>query len=440
VSIFEYTGPSVFGYETDQPVCRAAMICLHTSPLDRIGQGDAGGMNVYVKNLAIQLSRQGLPIDIFTRRTDPRTPEITEVVPGVNVIQITAGPPEPRPKNELFAYLDEFAAEAALYSLRNQVRYDVIHAHYWLSGWAAHLLQRYWHIPHLLMFHTTAHMKNAVAATADREIPLRMETERKLIDLADGLVAANPDERDDLIRYMRTPIDKVCTVPPGVNLHLFRPGDEAAARRELRLPQDERIILSAGRVDPIKGFDTLLHALARLRDEGQRPMLVLTGGKLDDAGAPTGGLTTLAAQAERLGLRPQLRFAGSQPHDRLAVFYRAVDVVAVPSRYESFGLVAIEAMASGTPVVASNVGGLRFTVEDGRSGYLVPHSDPEALANGLQRILTDDALRHRLGEGAITCADRFSWETVGERIQRMYVRLATGYRSDLCGTGHSLFA
>jgi len=439
VSIFDYTGPSVFGYETDQPVCRAAMICLHTSPIARIGQSDAGGMNVYVKNLAIQLSRQGLPVDIFTRRSDPFTPETVEVVPGVNVIQITAGPPAPLSKNELFAYLPEFASETALYSLRTQVRYDVIHAHYWLSGWAAHVLQRYWHVPQLLMFHTTAHMKNAVASTADREIPLRLEIERKLIDLADGLVAANPDEREDLISHMRSPIDKVCTVPPGVDLALFRPGDQTMARRELGLSQDEDIILGVGRIDPIKGFETLLNALVSMKTAGKTPTLIIAGGELDQDDEPLGSLARLRMQADILGVRDQIRFAGSQSHERLAIHYRAADVVAVPSRYESFGLVAIEAMASGTPVVASNVGGLRFTVENDRSGYLVPHSDPDALAAALGRILGDDVLRRCLGTGAITCAERFSWETVGERIERMYSRLATGYRSNLCDA-QSLFA
>lgn len=433
MSTFDYTGPSVFGYETDQPVCRAAMICLHTSPIARIGQSDAGGMNVYVKNLAIQLSRQGLPVDIFTRRIDPLTPETVEVVPGVNVVQITAGPPEPLPKNELFPYLQEFAEETALYALRNQLRYDVIHAHYWLSGWAAHLLQRYWDVPHLLMFHTTAHMKNVVAATADRETPLRMEIERKLIDLADGLVAANPDEREDLIGFMKTRVDKVCTVPPGVDLTLFRSGNQATARRELDLSPDDRIIFSAGRIDPIKAFDTLLHAVSQMDESGKTLTLVIAGGEIDADGEPAGALAELGALASTLGVRAMVRFAGSQPHDRLAVFYRAADVVAVPSRYESFGLVAIEAMASGTPVVASNVGGLRFTVENDRSGYLVPHSDPDALAHALGRILNDDDLRHRLGAGALQRAEQFSWDTVGERIQRMYARLATGYRSDLCG-------
>ncbi|MGI8485057.1 MAG: glycosyltransferase [Thermomicrobiales bacterium] len=439
MSIFDYTGPSVFGYETDQPVCRAAMICLHTSPIARIGQSDAGGMNVYVKNLAIQLSRQGLPVDIFTRRIDPHTPETVEVVPGVNVVQITAGPPEPLPKNELFPYLQEFASETALYALRNQFRYDVIHAHYWLSGWAAHLCQRYWDVPHLLMFHTTAHMKNVVAATADRETPLRMEIERKLIDLADGLVAANPDEREDLISFMKTRVDKVCTVPPGVDLTLFRSGDQATARHELGLSPDDRIIFSAGRIDSIKGFDTLLHALVHLKRSEQSPTLVLAGGELDPDGNPVGALANLATQASALGVRSMVRLVGSQPHDRLAVYYRAADVVAVPSRYESFGLVAIEAMASGTPVVASNVGGLRFTVENDQSGYLVPHSDPDALAGAIDRILSDSQLRQRLADGALHRADQFSWVTVGERIQRMYARLATGYRSDLCGT-HSMMA
>ncbi len=185
MSLADYPGPSVFGYETDAPLRRAAQVCVHTSPLATLGGKDAGGMNVYVRELACHLARLGLPVDVFTRRTNPDTPEITPLCPGVNVVTVTAGPPEPLDKNALFPYLPDFAVEMALYSLREGVRYDVVHAHYWLSGWAAHLVKRYWDTPFVQMFHTTAHMKNAVAGVADRESDLRLRTERRLLALAD---------------------------------------------------------------------------------------------------------------------------------------------------------------------------------------------------------------------------------------------------------------
>ena len=432
---YHYQGPSVYGYETDRPLRRAASICVHTSPLAALGTESAGGMNVYVLELACHLAQLGLPVDIFTRRTDLQTPETVEVCPGVNVVSIAAGPPVPLDKNAFFPLLPEFAAQAALYSLRQGVRYDVVHAHYWLSGWAAHLLKRYWDAPTLLMFHTTAHMKNAVAASADRETPLRLEKERQLIDLVDGLVAANPDERADLIWRQRLPADKVCTVPPGVNLERFSPGtptERAQARAELGLAPDEPAVLFVGRIDPIKGIDTLLGGQAILADRNAAPTLLVVGGELGKDGRPTGDLARVGVHAAELGIRDSVRLLGSQPQERLPVFYRAADVVAVPSRYESFGLVAVEAMACGSPVVASRVGGLRFTVEEGESGFLVPHNNPTALADALQRILADSTLRARLSAGAVGTAARFAWPTVAAQILHMYERLADGYRANLC--------
>lgn len=439
MSGYRYSGPSVFGYETDRPLRRAASISVHTSPVAEIGQQDAGGMNIYVRELACEVARQGLPIDIFTRRTDPTTPETVEICPGVNVVSLTAGPAKTLPKNDLFPYLADFAAEAALYSLREGVRYDIIHAHYWLSGWAAHLLQRYWDAPHLLMFHTTAHMKNAVAATADRETPLRLEIERRLIHLADGLVAANPDERADLIWRQRLRTDKVCVVPPGVDLRLFFPGDRREDRDRLGIRPEEHVILFVGRIDPIKGIDTLLRSTRRLVEDGLSPSVVIVGGQLDDNGNPVGGLAQVARDAAELGVADQVRLVGSIPHDALATYYRAADVVAVPSRYESFGLAAVEAMACGTPVVATRVGGLRFSVEEGEAGLLVPHSNPDALADALGQVLVDAGLRRRLGSGAVECAARFAWPAVASSIRHIYERLSEGYRANLCG-GEDLFA
>ncbi|MGC4106251.1 MAG: glycosyltransferase [Thermomicrobiales bacterium] len=431
--ISAYTGPSVFGYETDQPVRRAAMISLHTSPIARIGQRDAGGMNIYVRSLALQLARQGLEIDIFTRRSDPHTPEVVTVSPGVNVIHITAGPAEALSKNDLLPYIHDFASEAALYSLRAQVRYDIIHAHYWLSGLAAEQLKRYWHIPSLLMFHTTAHMKNAVAATADRETAVRLETERRLVHEADGLIAGNPDEQADLAAMLGTSTpNAICMIPPGVDLARFFPGDRAAERVTLGLDPDAQLVLSVGRVDPIKGFDTLLAAFRDLARRNASAHLLLAGGAIDEAGNPVGPMTTYAHIAEDLGIRNRVRFIGSIPHEDLVHWYRAVDVVAVPSRYESFGLVAIEAMASGAAVVASRVGGLRFSIENDVSGILVPHSQPAVLADAIDRVLRDDRLRERLSQNAVMAAQRYSWETVGAEIERMYIRLVTGMHRSPC--------
>jgi D-inositol-3-phosphate glycosyltransferase len=434
VTLAPYAGPSVFGYETDG-LRRVAQVSLHTSPLATLGGKDAGGMNVYVRDLACHLAATGLAVDVFTRRTSPDAPEQREICPGVTLVNITAGPPAPVDKNELFPLVPEFAAEMALYSLREGVRYDAVHAHYWLSGWAAHLVRRYWDTPFIQMFHTTAHMKNAVSGVADRESGIRLRTERHLLGLADGLIAANPDERADLIWRLGTPADKICTVPPGVDLTLFQPQNQAACRHALDLPRDRPIILFVGRVDPIKGIETLLEVAALMAAdvaESAPPLFLFIGGDLDDAGEPIGPLAGVRDAATALGVADRFHFVGSQPQNELPCFYGAADLVAVPSRYESFGLVAVEAMACGTPVVASRVGGLRYTIEEGVSGLLVPHSDPAALAAALAALLSDDPRRLAMAASARAAAERFAWPAVASSIRHVYHRLAAGHRARLC--------
>lgn len=428
----DYEGPSVFGFETDG-LRRAAAISVHTSPLATLGGKDAGGMNVYIRELSCHLARLGMPLDIFTRRTDPETPEIQAVCEGVNLISITAGPAAAVDKNDLFQYLPEFAEQAALYSLRAGVRYDVVHAHYWLSGWTAHLLKRYWDTPFVQMFHTTAHMKNAVSGSAHQESPLRTEIERKLVGLADSLIAANPDERADLVWRQRTPTGKICTIPPGVDIGLFQPQDRPAARAALGLPADRQVVLFVGRIDPIKGIETLVEAAGHInRPDGLGPMFVIVGGDLDADGRPTGPLANVVELAQSHGAADRFFFAGARPQQELPLFYSAADITVVPSRYESFGLVAVESMACGTPVVASRAGGLTFTIDDGETGLLVPHSDPAAFADAIAGLLGDVERRERMGHFARISAQRFAWESVAESVLRLYQRLAEGHRLNLC--------
>lgn len=428
---YDFTGPTVFGYETDA-VRRVASISVHTSPLATLGGKDAGGMNVYVRELSCHTARLGLPVDVFTRRTDPDAPETIEICPNVNLVNIAAGPAAPVDKNALFELLPDFAEQMALYCLRQGVRYDVVHAHYWLSGWVAHLLRRYWDTPFVQMFHTTAHMKNAVSPLAQHETLLRGRIEARLTDLADSLIAANPDERADLIWRQRTPAAKICTIPPGVDTDLFTPRDRVICRDVLELPQDQPTILFVGRVDPIKGIDTLLCSAAMLNARDVDASILFVGGDLDETGEPVGPLKEVVTEAQRLGVASRFRFVGSQPQDRLPLYYGAADVVVVPSRYESFGLVAVEAMACGRPTVVSRAGGLTFTVEDGASGYLAPVGDAGQFAAHLARIVENPALRDRLGDYAHESAQRFAWTSVAESVFHVYERLAAGHRANLC--------
>jgi D-inositol-3-phosphate glycosyltransferase len=398
-------------------------------------------MNVYIRELACHLALQGLPVDIFTRRTDPETPEVREFFPGVNVIAITAGPPEPISKNDLFPLLPEFAEQMALYSVREGVRYDVVHAHYWLSGWVAELARRYWETPFLQMFHTTAHMKNAVAAHADWESDLRLRTEKRLLTLADGIIAANPDERADLIWRMGVPTEKVCTIPPGVDLELFQPRPRAASRAAIGIAPDERVVLFVGRIDPIKGIDTLIDAAEILVSADSiepAPTFLIVGGDLGVDGSPIGPLADIAASIARRGIAARFRLVGSQPQDQLPVFYAAADVVAVPSRYESFGLVAVEALACAKPVVASRVGGLRFTIDEGATGFLVKPQSPPALATALEQIISNEPLRTAMSAAARPSVARYDWSNVASQVKHVYRRLAAGHRAQLCA-GSDIF-
>lgn len=426
-----YSGPSVFGYETDH-LRRVASISVHTSPLATLGGKDAGGMNVYVRELSCHMAQLGLPVDVFTRRTDPLTPEVTEICDGVNLISITAGPPEPVDKNQLFDLLPEFAEQMALYSMREAVRYDVVHAHYWLSGWTAALLKRYWNTPYSLMFHTTAHMKNIVSPQSEHETSLRATIEEKLVGMADSIIAANPDEAADLIWRQRCKSEKICTIPPGVDTELFHPLDRQQCRAELGIALDEQMVLFVGRIDPIKGLDTLLGALQYLRESDAPARLHIVGGDLDSEGHPMGALAHFVERARERGCDDRLTFWGSQRQDRLPMFYSAADVVSVPSRYESFGLVAVEAMACATPVVASRAGGLTFTIEDGRTGYLTPIGDGREHGRRILDLLEDDRRRQAFGLAARSSALRFSWHSVASSIFHVYERLAEGHRANLC--------
>jgi D-inositol-3-phosphate glycosyltransferase len=415
----------------DEPrLQRIAMLSVHTSPLATLGGKDAGGMNIYVRDLAIHVSQAGVPVDIFTRRTDPARPTIQEISPGARIINLDVGPPGPVDKIALFDLLPQFAEACVLFALNEGVRYDVVHAHYWLSGMAAEYLRTYWEAPVVLMFHTTADMKNAVLGDADQESSLRRDTEHQLIATADSLIAANPDERADLIWRQGAPEERVCTIPPGVDLDLFHPLDYHDSRRQLGWSVKERVVLYVGRIDPIKGIDTLVDTMPQV----QEPELhyVLIGGDLDRDGKPTGPLADVDRRIAAMGMSRRCRLIGAQPQNLLPLYYSAADVVSVPSRYESFGLVAVEAMATGTPVIASSVGGLAFTVEDGRNGLLVPFGNPRALAKAIDRLLEDDDFREAMSFNAAADAKRFSWDSVAQQVLHVYQQLARGFRADLC--------
>ncbi|MCW2815787.1 MAG: glycosyl transferase, group 1 [Nocardioides sp.] len=407
---------------------RLAMISLHTSPLDQPGTGDAGGMNVYVVELARRLAARGVEVDVFTRATRSTHESVVPLADGVSVRHITAGPFEGLTKHELPGQLCVFAREVLRTEAAQPVgHYDAVHSHYWLSGQVGALARDRWGVPLVHSMHTMAKVKNDALADGDRPEPAaRVIGEEQVVEAADVLVANTDLEAKQLINLYDADPGRVEVVHPGVDLEVFRPTDVAAARAALDLPPDAVVLLFAGRIQPLKAPDVLLRAVAVMleRDPGLRSRLVVP-----IVGGPSGsGLdrpSALAALADELGIGGPdgvVRFVPPVTQPELARWYAAATVVAVPSYNESFGLVAVEAQACGTPVVAAAVGGLTTVVRDGHSGLLVPGHDPEAWATALRRAALDDAERARLAVGALAQAQEFSWDATAEQTLGVYRR------------------
>jgi D-inositol-3-phosphate glycosyltransferase len=409
------------------------MLCVHSSPLARLGGKEAGGMNVYVRELARELGRQGVLVDIFTRSQDSAEPFIVPLDHGARVVNLHTGPSAPYDKNWVLAYLPEFVSRVRCFADGEDLSYDVIHSHYWLSGEAALALRRSWRVPVVHMFHTLGALKNSVArSAAETETGQRIAIERRLMDAADRIVAATPLDRAHMAWHYGARADHISVVPCGVDLDQFSPRPQAEARARLQLPpRPARLLVCVGRMEPLKGMDALIRALALLRASdapwaGQTQVLLVGGEGEDQPDAWNEEQRRLHGLRVELGVADAVRFCGAQPQERLADYYAAADAVAVPSHYESFGMAALEALASGAPVVASNVGGLSTIVEDGTSGYLVPHDDPDALAERLAALLGDEALRERVGAAARARAERYGWPTVGREIRRVYAEAQRG--------------
>lgn len=384
-------------------------------------------MNVYVRDLTRTLGLCGIGVDVFTRSQDEHVPHVLHHLGyGNRVVHIQAGPEIPMSKLQLAEHLDTFTDGVREFAESKDEKYDIIHSHYWLSGLVGLSLREEWNIPLIQMFHTLARMKDRVARNAEEEpSKLRLDSEGQLLRKADRVVAATPAEVAQIQWLYREDTDRVVVIPPGVDTSRFYPISKDEAKEFIGVPCPDRMLLFVGRIEPLKGVDTLIEAVGILQNEGvlnEHPycLAVIGGDTHISRDQMTDEMDRLQSLGKSLGVHDLVTFLGRRDQDTLQYYYSAAEVVVVPSYYESFGLVALEAMACGTPVVASETGGLAFLVKDGETGFHVPADDPKALAERLRIIIQDDVLRERLGAQAAEYAKAFAWSKIIDQIIDLY--------------------
>lgn len=391
---------------------RAAFITLHACPLAAPGQGKSGGMNVYVRQLAAALGEMGMKIDIFTREHLDVVNRVETIGPNVRVIHLKAGEPDAH-LGDLYALLPDFLERLNDFREEEGLEYDVVHSHYWLSAWVGRELSQAINVPHVVTFHTLSLIKMQSRA-GEIEQTERPFVEAEVMATADRIIAFSPHERDSMARLYGADACKVSLVPCGVDLEVFRPLDQKSVRSRLGL-NGEKILLYVGRVEPIKGLDLLVETAAQMDStEGVRMMVV---------GADVNGdreMHRVKQLAKERDLEDKIDFVGQVDHDDLPLYYNAADVCVVPSYYESFGLVALESMACGTPVVATRVGGLSTIIHHGRTGYLKSWRCPEAFANSVEMIISSDGLQQSMGEAARKRAEGMGWDNVASLMWDEY--------------------
>lgn len=413
-----------------------AMLSYHTCPLATLGGKDTGGMNVYVHQLTRTLGKLGVRVDVFTRSQDEHVPHVLHDLGYHNrVVHIPAGPEVPLPKAELERYIPKFVQGIKSFAESKNIQYDLIHSHYWMSGLAAIELSQTWNIPFLHMFHTLVLMKNRIAQTPqEMEGEYRILGEKKVISKANRIIAATLAEKSQLEFLYKAPSSKISVIPPGVDTRHFYPIPKDEAKEVVGVPEDSHTILFVGRIEPLKGIDKLIQAISIIQNNGELRCcphnLVIIGGepnaKPEDMNAE---MSRLQDMVEDLGIENFVIFLGKQDQQLLPYYYSASEIVVMPSHYESFGMVALEAMACGTPVVASQVGGLAFLVRDGETGYVVPGNDVQMLAKRLVELIKDKDLRNKLGNKSAEYAQLYAWEIISEKMIEVYNQVLEKHNS-----------
>lgn len=429
---------------------RIAMLSVHTSPMASLGGKKTGGMNVYVREIACALGRRGIKVDVFTRENSPNT--VGAIVPmseNARLIYLPAGPAEVLDPDAIYPYANDFRDALLNFAQVNGLHYDIIYSHYWLSGVVAHQLKHIWNVPFVQMFHTLGQMKTRIdtphpsaTASAARTTQVvlggnqRVMMETEIINQADRLIAATPAERMQMLWLYRADRRRIETVSPGVDLCRFYPMDKQVAREKVGLNDGEKMLLFVGRIEPLKGVDTICEALELLKAESPQILsgvrMAIIGG--DPADMSNHEMQRIRAKCAELCLQDTIQFLGAKDQDTLPFYYNAADALIMPSDYESFGMVALEAMACGTPVIASQVGGLAFLVRDGETGYLVPVREPEALATSIWNILSDSNRRDQMGIAAAQVAEQYSWGRIVDQLLTVFSELLVQVRPIPCVT------
>jgi D-inositol-3-phosphate glycosyltransferase len=394
---------------------RIAILSVHSSPLGQPGTGDTGGMSIYIRELTRALAKLGHKVDIFTRVQDPVTPEIIDLDLNTRQIHIQAGEPADLDKLLIYSHVPDFACKVESFRKQNNLNYDLIFAHYWLSGIAAQYLHVWWQVPQVLMFHTLGAMKNAIGIGED-ESDLRIEAEGHMAAECDRVIATTEREKQFLNHYYNVSSSKISVIPCGVNLDLFRPMDKSYSRKSLGIGEG-KIILFVGRIERLKGINQIIKALPYLAE--RKPRLIIVG----EDGNRQGEMSSLKSLAVNQGVADCVSFSGLIDYQKLPMYYSAADVCVLPSYYESFGLVPLEALACGTPVVATNVGDLQNIIIQGETGYVIPENTSQMLSSKIKLILEDSNPTFNNPDIIRNSVHKFGWQNIAISIEREFDKL-----------------
>ena len=405
-----------------------ALISEHASPLAALGGVDSGGQNVYVGELARNLSARGHQVDVFTRWDNEALPRVVTWIPGVRVVHIEAGPHTTIEKEYLFDYMPEFTKNMVAFIHQESVEYELVHANFWMSAMVASDIKQTLQIPFVVTFHALGYIRKIYQGTDDKFPSERIDIEKQIVKEADHIIAECPQDRDDLMMYYQAPQEKITVIPCGFNPHEFYPLDKLLARMVLKLDPKEFIVLQLGRIVPRKGIDNVIQAMAKLRKTSTQARLLVVGGETDDLDPQKNPeIARLQEVTRAAGLFDNVTFTGRKQRDVLKYYYAAADVFITTPWYEPFGITPLESMACGTPVIGSNVGGIKYTVEDGKCGFLVPPNDPDALAIRIFELLHDESMRAAMRLNAIRRVNTlFTWSKVTDMVVSLYERVLTG--------------